>query len=142
MRRPDPSDILIQISVCNRGPEAAALHVLPTLWFRNTWTWWPEQPKPSLRRHAGKERGRRRGIDTPNLAVICFIATAIRRLLFTENETNNERIFGTPNATPYVKDGINNYVVAGRAGRRQPGPDRDQGGRALPAQRRGRAKPR
>jgi hypothetical protein len=44
-----PSDILIQISICNRGPEAATLRVLPTLWFRNTWTWWPDQPKPSLR---------------------------------------------------------------------------------------------
>ena len=42
-----PEDILIRISVCNRGPETALLHVLPTLWFRNTWTWWPEMPKPS-----------------------------------------------------------------------------------------------
>ena len=44
-----PTDILIQITICNRGPEAASLHVLPTLWFRNTWSWWPDQPKPSLR---------------------------------------------------------------------------------------------
>src|SRR5215813_7992136 len=44
-----PADILIQISACNRGPEAASLHVLPTLWFRNTWTWWPDPPKPLLR---------------------------------------------------------------------------------------------
>src|SRR6201996_3597427 len=50
-----PEDILIQISVCNRGPEPAALHVLPTLWFRNTWTWWPGTPKPSLKRGAGPE---------------------------------------------------------------------------------------
>ena len=49
-----PSDILIQISLCNRGPEAATLHVLPNLWFRNTWTWWPEQPKPSLRAAPGR----------------------------------------------------------------------------------------
>src|SRR5271154_1682861 len=48
-----PGDILIQISVCNRGPEAAAVHVLPTLWFRNTWSWWPDQPKPSLREVKG-----------------------------------------------------------------------------------------
>jgi hypothetical protein len=44
-----PTDILIAISLCNRGPDAATLHVLPTLWFRNTWTWWPDRPKPSLR---------------------------------------------------------------------------------------------
>ena len=57
------------------------------------------------------------------------------RLLFTENETNNQRIFGTPNATPYVKDGINNHVVVGEAGCGKPEPDRDQGRRPLPAQR-------
>ena len=48
-----PEDILIQISVCNRGPEPATLHVLPTLWFRNTWTWWPDTPKPALTRVSG-----------------------------------------------------------------------------------------
>ena len=50
-----PEDILIQISVCNRGPEPATLHVLPTLWFRNTWTWWPDTPKPSLKQSDGQE---------------------------------------------------------------------------------------
>src|SRR5512139_3745566 len=49
----DPEDILIQITVANRGPDPATLHVLPTLWFRNTWTWWPDQPKPELRQVAG-----------------------------------------------------------------------------------------
>ena len=49
-----PTDTLIQISLCNRGPEAATLHVLPTLWFRNTWTWWPDQPKPALRQRSGE----------------------------------------------------------------------------------------
>ena len=48
-----PGDVLIQISLCYRGPEAASLHVLPTLWFRNTWSWWPDQPKPSLREVKG-----------------------------------------------------------------------------------------
>jgi hypothetical protein len=48
-----PGDTLIQISLCNRGPEAATLHVLPTLWFRNTWSWWPDEPKPSLREVKG-----------------------------------------------------------------------------------------
>jgi hypothetical protein len=110
-----PEDILIQISVCNRGPEPATLDVLPTLWFRNTWTWWSETPKPSLKEGTGKKGG------------FCVVAASHAQLgerylycekdvplLFTENETNNERIFSTPNASPYVKDGINNYVVNGK----------------------------
>ena len=105
-----PSDILIQISVCNRGPETAALHVLPTLLFRNTWTWWPEQPKPSLRETgAGVVAA-----SDAQLGEYFLCCEGMPRLLFTENETNNERIFGTPSATPYVKDGINNHVVAGK----------------------------
>ena len=107
-----PTDILVQISLCNRGPEAASLHLLPTLWFRNTWTWWPDQPKPSLRDGQG-------GVATMSashagLGDYFLSCEGDPRLLFTENDTNNERIFGTQNATPYVKDGINNYVVAGR----------------------------
>ena len=54
----EPRDILIKISLCNRGPEAATLHVLPTLWFRNTWTWWPDQPKPSLQAIIDTERAK------------------------------------------------------------------------------------
>jgi hypothetical protein len=108
-----PTDILIQISLCNRGPEAASLHVLPTLWFRNTWIWWPDQPKPSLRRKRGENSVT---IETSHAELGGFLlhCNGNPRLLFTENDTNNERIFGTPNTTPYVKDGINNYVVAGR----------------------------
>ena len=109
-----PGDILIQISLCNRGPDAAALHVLPTLWFRNTWTWWPDLAKPSLRAAEGKN-----GFVTiealhPELDRLSFHCEGDPRLLFTENETNNERIFRTPNPAPYVKDGINDYVVSGR----------------------------
>jgi hypothetical protein len=108
-----PTDFLIQISVANRGPEAAILHVLPTLWFRNTWTWWPDQPKPSLRQMPGENTV---AIETSHAELGCFLlhCDGNPRLLFTENDTNNERIFGTPNATPYVKDGINNFVAAGR----------------------------
>ncbi len=108
-----PTDILIQISLANRGPEPAELHVLPTLWFRNTWTWWPDQPKPSLRRMPGQNTVT---IETSHAELGGFLAHCDGNpsLLFTENDTNNERLFGTPNATPYVKDGINNYVVAGR----------------------------
>jgi len=108
-----PTDILIQISVANRGPEAASIHVLPTLWFRNTWTWWPDQPKPSLQQMPGQNTVR---IETSH-AELCGLllhCDGNPRLLFTENDTNNERIFGCPDVTPYVKDAINNYVVSGR----------------------------
>ena len=108
-----PSDILIQISVTNRGAEAATIHMLPTLWFRNTWTWWPDQIKPSLRRVSGTNAV---AIEAshPELGGMFLHCDGDPRLLFTENETNNERIFGTPNTTPYVKDAINAYVVTGR----------------------------
>jgi hypothetical protein len=107
-----PTDILIQISLCNRGPEAASLRVLPTLWFRHTWSWWPEQPKPSLRQMPGQNTAT---IETAHAELGSFLlhCDGNPQLLFTENDTNNERLFGTPNATPYVKDGINNYVVSG-----------------------------
>ena len=108
-----PTDILIQISVANRGPEPAELHVLPTLWFRNTCTWWPDQPKPSLRRMPGTNTVT---IETSHTELGGFLAHCDGNpsLLFTENDTNNERLFGRPNATPYVKDAFNAYVVAGR----------------------------
>ena len=108
-----PTDILIQISVANRGPEAALIHVLPTLWFRNTWTWWPDQPKPSLRQKPGENT---LTIETWHAELGDFLLhyDGNPRLLFTENDTNNERLFGTTNVTPYVKDGIDNFVVAGK----------------------------
>ncbi len=109
-----PSDTLIQITLCNRGPDAATLHVLPHLWFRNEWSWWPDRAKPGLHQAARPD-----GVaaiaaahrDLPDIALCC---DGDPHLLFTENETNNERIFGTPNNSPYVKDGINNYIVHGR----------------------------
>ncbi len=130
-----PTDILIEISVSNRGPEAAQLHVLPTLWFRNTWSWWPDQPKPSLRRQPGENTV---AIEATHaeLGDFVLLCDGNPQLLFTENDTNSERLFGTPNGTPYVKDGINNYVVSGKQEAVNPKPDRDQGGRALPAQHR------
>jgi Mannosylglycerate hydrolase MGH1-like glycoside hydrolase domain len=109
-----PNYILIQIHLCNRGPEVAVLHVLPTLWFRNTWTWWPDHEKPSLRAANGKNGIHTIAATHPEVGGFSLSCEGNPRLLFTENETNNERIFGTPNATRYVKDGINSYVVAGR----------------------------
>ena len=109
-----PTDILIQISVSNRGPEVAALHVLPTLWFRNTWSWWPDEPKPSMKDASGRDGAGAMAASHAELGDYFLYCEGNARLLFTENETNNERLFGTPNPTPYVKDGINNDVVAGR----------------------------
>src|SRR5262249_19483369 len=100
----------IEVTVFNRGPEAAALHLLPTLWFRNTWSWEAAAPRPALRR-AGPEVIAARHSDLGERFLVCEGAEA---LLFTENETNDARLFGRPNRTPYVKDGIDSYVVQGR----------------------------
>jgi hypothetical protein len=108
-----PEDILIQISVVNRGPEPASLQVLPTLWFRNTWTWWPDKPRPSLQLVTIK-KGRAVAATDSILGKRFLYCEGDAPFLFTENETNNERVFGTPNTTPYVKDAINNYVVQGK----------------------------
>ena len=108
-----PEDLLIQISVSNRGSEPATLHVLPTLWFRNTWTWQVGAPKPSLKHISGHKGARAVAASHPDLGDRYLYFEGDAPLLFTENETNNERIFGAPNASRYVKDGINNYVVQG-----------------------------
>jgi hypothetical protein len=111
-----PEDILIRITIHNRGPEAATLHVLPTLWFRNTWSWHENAAKPVMKQtKAGKEFS---AIEAshPWLGSRYFYAEGNAPLLFTENETNTERIFGVANRTPYVKDGINNYIVNNQQG--------------------------
>src|SRR5262249_52860319 len=89
------------------------LHVLPTLWFRNTWTWWPGTPKPSLKRGPEEKGVRVVAVSHVDLGERYLYCEGDVPLLFTENETNNVRLFGTPNASRYVKDGINNYVVHG-----------------------------
>jgi hypothetical protein len=106
-----PEDILIQITVSNRGPEPATLHVLPTIWFRNTWSW---EEDGSGRRPVLKQTDS--GIiaaSHPELGDRFFYADGAPTLLFTENETNTERLFQVPNNSRYVKDGINNHVVRG-----------------------------
>jgi len=107
-----PEDIFVQVSVCNRGSEAATVHVLPTLWFRNTWTWWPDTPKPSLKQIKGKNDSPLVAASHAKLGERYLYCEGNIPLLFTENETNNERIFGTPSVSRYVKDGINNCVVS------------------------------
>jgi mannosylglycerate hydrolase MGH1-like protein len=111
-----PEDVLIRISVTNRGPEPATLHVLPTLWFRNTWAWWPDAPKRGLRQIPGPAGTAAIAASHGELGERWLFLEAGAPLLFTENETNSERLFGKPNATPFVKDGINDYVVRDRDG--------------------------
>ncbi len=104
-------DLLIQISVHNRGPESAVIHVLPTLWFRNLWSWQGSTDRPTLQQIAGTPaRSVVKAVDA-TLGERYFSCEGDVQLLFTENETNTQRIFGVPNRSPYVKDGINNYVV-------------------------------
>jgi hypothetical protein len=106
-------DLIVRINVVNRGSEAAIIHLLPTLWFRNTWTWWSGTPKPALKQLSGKDGWKVIAASHAELGERYLYCEGDVPLLFTENETNNERVFGTPNLSPYVKDGINNYVVGG-----------------------------
>jgi len=108
-----PEDLLIRVSVANRGPEPASLHLLPTLWFRNTWTWNPGSPKPSLRPVKVKAGVSAVAVSHADLGERFLYCEGEIPLLFTENETNNQRVFKTPNAGAFVKDGINNCVVHG-----------------------------
>ncbi len=109
-----PEDVLIQITVFNRGPEAATLHVLPTLWFRNQWSWGLTSPRPQLRQRDRADAVSVIEASHELLGTRYLYCDAGPRILFTENETNTQRIFGIPNRTPYVKDGINNYLVQGQ----------------------------
>ena len=105
-------DILIQITVYNRGPEVAELHVLPTLWFRNQWSWHETAERPTLER-LRSETSVVKAVD-PKLGTCYLYCEDEVPLLFTENETNTQRIFGVPNRSPYVKDGIDSCVVHGQ----------------------------
>lgn len=105
----DAEDLLIQISISNRGPETASLHLLPTLWFRNTWSWAPNHSKPLL---SLSNDGTVVASD-PFFGTYTLYADSPKEWLFTENETNKERLFGIPNDTPYVKDGIHEYIIHG-----------------------------
>ncbi len=104
-------DVLIQITLHNRGPETATIHVLPTLLFRNTWTWWAGSPKPAMKVAGGKRGSAAIAASKQGFGDRYLYCEGDVPLLFTENETNAQRIFGTPNATPYVKDAIHSYVI-------------------------------
>jgi mannosylglycerate hydrolase MGH1-like protein len=107
-------DILVKISATNRGPDAAELHLLPTLWFRNTWSWEPGAERPGLRATAGSAGHASIEARHSTLGTRWLYAEGVPEVLFTENETNTQRLWSVPNAGPYVKDGINDAVVAGR----------------------------
>ncbi len=109
----EPEDILIRITVCNRGPEPAEIHLLPTLWFRNTWSWGGKEAKPELKLiDAGKDV-RCVAARHPLLGERFLYCEGAVNLLFTENETNTQRAFNQPNKQPYCKDGISNCIVKG-----------------------------
>src|SRR5438876_477793 len=114
-------DILIKITVTNRGPAEAELALIPTVWFRNTWSWGHDDYRPQAR--ASESLGFKHERGTPGSTAIELAHKAYGKrwllcegepeLLFTENETNAKKLFGSENRTPFVKDGINDYVVHG-----------------------------
>jgi hypothetical protein len=110
-------EIHIRIGASNRGPEAAELHLLPTLWFRNTWSWSSDSPKPSMR-IADPSHGCAWGVEAahPDLGRYWLHGRHRGELLFTENETNVEKLWGQPNAAPFVKDAFHRRVIEGAAG--------------------------
>jgi hypothetical protein len=108
----DVEDILVKITVANRGPEDASINLLPTVWFRNTWSWTAAKPD-------GEMHSTEPGvidIECDDYGIRRLFCEGSPELLFTENETNTERLFGSANASPFVKDGINEYIIAGNTG--------------------------
>jgi hypothetical protein len=103
------NDILIRITAVNRADVDAPLHLLPTVWFRNTWSWGEETPRPALEQVDNHRAVVSMSHDQIGRYTLHFEGAP--ELLFTENETNSRRLFGIDSASPFVKDGINDYVV-------------------------------
>ncbi len=104
-------DLAMRITVENAGPDEATLHVLPTLWFRNTWSWgYDKHPKPTLRLDGDRIVG-----SHSRSGPLVMVGDGSPEALFCENETNDARLFGGANTTPFPKDGINDHVVQGAA---------------------------
>ena len=122
-----PEDILVRITAANRGPGAAELHLLPTLWFRNDWSPWIAESnrapkKPNLRQIEASAGTSAVAATHPLLGEFVLSCESEVPLFFTENETNHERLFpGQKNESRYVKDGINDYVLQGNHGAVNPG---------------------
>src|SRR5919201_38382 len=108
-----PEDLLIRIQVINRGAETAPLHLLPTIWFRNTWAWGDDARRPQLRQGESLKSARAIDLQHHYYGQRVLYCEGSPELLFTENETNNQRLYGIDNTSPYVKDGINDYIVHG-----------------------------
>jgi hypothetical protein len=106
----EPEDVLVRVSVHNRGPQAAQIHVIPSMWFRNTWSWGDDQPKPVL----GRVGETAVHASDPLLGDYVLQCDGKPELLFTENESNRDRLWKQPNESPYVKDAFHQYVVNGR----------------------------
>jgi Mannosylglycerate hydrolase MGH1-like glycoside hydrolase domain len=114
-----PNDLLIRLTVANRGPAPATLHLLPSLWFRNTWSWGRSgEGYPDERPRITRDGALAMAAQHPTLGRFRLVAEAAGDAapiqLFTENETNRARLFGAPNPTPYVKDAFHDYVIGGR----------------------------
>src|SRR5207244_10125090 len=105
-----PEDILLRVTVRNAGPERATIDVLPTLWFRNTWSWGIDDRRPSIRVENGVLVAEHQALGVRRL-----VPTGSPEALFCENETDNERLFGVASSTQFPKDGINDHVVHGAA---------------------------
>jgi len=109
-----PDDILVRITAINRGPDPAPLELLPTIWFRNRWSWVPGTPRPSLARGPSLASAASVALDDDMYGRRYLYCRGTPELLFTENETNARRLFPKGvNDTPFVKDGINDCVVNG-----------------------------
>ena len=107
-----PEDMLVRITVHNRGPKAARLRVLPTLWFRNTWSWGEDEPKPSLRAGgAGRHPG-----DAPELGEYWLALRRRPGVAVHREREQRAALWGQPNASPYVKDAFHDYIIAGQGG--------------------------
>ena len=109
----DVDDILIRVTAINRGPDAARLDLLPTIWFRNTWAWGLDDRKPRLRLEDDTANVRAVRVRHFELPLRWLVCEGQPEFLFTENETNARRLFNAENSAQYVKDGINDYVVSG-----------------------------
>jgi len=105
------NDILIRITAVNRADVAAPLRLLPTVWFRNTWSWGRDRQRPELQRLQGSRAAI--AIDHQRTGPYTLHFDGAPELLFTENETNSQRLFGIDSASPFVKDAFNEYIVNG-----------------------------
>src|SRR5246127_5365427 len=117
----DVEDMLIRITAVNRGPEAAALHILPQFWFRNTWSWGMDLRRPVARKAACVPGSNCVELQHWQYGKRWLLCAGQPELLFTENETNNARLFGGRNRSPYVKDAFHEYLIRGNKAAVNPG---------------------